>query len=224
MKSRRAERFGILLLAGLVAAGIPAAWAQQTAPAVTAAATPSAAASSGGQERKDQLTRLPSADDLRPTGPITITANHAEAMQGNSATYSGNVVLSSNTLKMNGDRLELKRGADGQYEVKLFGAPAHVVHTGGGADDPPLDAHARTVNYDSRSGIVDLVGNAYFKRGEDVTTSDTIRYNVINQVYEGNGSVTIVIPPAPGTPSAPAPAPATPSPAPAAPPAASPHP
>ncbi|MBL6750410.1 MAG: hypothetical protein ISP90_07790 [Nevskia sp.] len=219
MQHRRAN----LLSACLLALAAPAAaLAQNAAVPVAAAGAPAqgAAAAAGTQDTRDRLTSLPSAQDLRPTGPITISANHAEALQGNTATYTGNVVLNSNTLKMDGDRLDLRRGADGQYEVKLTGAPAHVSHASSGADDPSLDAHARTVNYDSRSGIIDLLGEAYFKRGNDVTTSDTIRYYVAEQRYEGTGRVTIVIPPAPGaTPgaaSAPQPAPApTAAPAPA---------
>jgi lipopolysaccharide transport protein LptA len=180
------------------------------------AATP---ASSKVDQTKDQLTKLPSANDFRPTGPVTIGANKAELVQGNAATYLGNVTLDSDTLKMDGDRLDLKRFPDGQYTAKITGGPAHMSHAGNGPDNPPVTAHAKTMTYDSRSGIIDLVGDALLTRGNDKTTAETIRYHVQEQRYEasggsdGNGRVTIVIPQvnapgnaAPQPPPAPAPA------------------
>lgn len=174
---------------------------------------------------KAQLTELPSAEKLRPSGPVTITANRAEVSQGNAAVYVGNVQLSSDTLKLDGDRMELKRFADGQYQAKVTGDPAHLAHPGGGTDDPPMSAQAKTLDYDSRSGIVDLVGDAVVTKGGQKIAADTIHYNVIERRIEasgGNGGqVKIVIPPAPaGNPSgggspAPAPADATPHPPPA---------
>jgi lipopolysaccharide transport protein LptA len=224
MKRRRTEPLRRRLLAGLLSLGASAAWAQPAvapgaaaavaaAPAAAPAPAAPAAPASTSQSTRDELTSMPTAEDLRPTGPITITANRAEAVQGDYATYTGNVAVDSNTLKMDGDRLDLKRSADGQYTLKLTGAPAHIAHPSSGPDDPQVFAHGKTVNYDSRSGIVDLIGEAYFKRGDDVTTSDTIRYDVVKGVYEGNGRVTIVIPPASPAPAPAAAAPANPAPA-----------
>jgi lipopolysaccharide export system protein LptA len=154
---------------------------------------------------KAQLTELPPAEKLRPSGPVTITANRAEVTQGNAAVYVGNVQLSSDTLKLDGDRLELKRFADGQYQAKVTGAPAHLAHPGGGADDPPMSAQAKTLDYDSRSGIVDLVGEAVVTKGGQRIAADTIHYNLIERRIEASGGdggqVKIVIPPAPAGPS-----------------------
>jgi len=196
------------------------AWAQD---ATTVAANTAAAAQPNKVDQtKDQLTRLPSAADLKPSGPVTINANKAELVQGNSAVYVGNVTLDSDTLKMDGDRLELKRAADGQYTAKITGAPAHMSHAGNGPDNPPVTARAKVMTYDSRSGVIDLAGEALLTRGNDKTTAETIRYHVLEQRYEasgggdGTGRVTIVIPqvnaPAPpaGAPAATPPAPARP--------------
>jgi lipopolysaccharide export system protein LptA len=217
-----------LLTAALMA--LPAAVRAQgqavAAPAAQAPAPPPpAAAPAAGNGNlsatKDELTRMPTAAKLRPTGPVTITANSSEMEQNNFAVYTGNVVLDSNTLKMDGDRLELKRAADGQYTVKVTGAPVHMSHPGTDADDPPLTAHARTMTYDSRTTVIDLVGDALMTHGDDTTTADTIHYNMTQQRYEasggnaasgGSGRVTVVIPQAPapgeGAGAAPQPAPA----------------
>ncbi|WP_029922371.1 lipopolysaccharide transport periplasmic protein LptA [Nevskia soli] len=193
------------------------AWAQDnTAATQVAAAHPATVAASSStpskvDQTKDQLTRLPSAADMRPTGPVTIAANRAELTQGNTAVYVGNVTLDSDTLKMDGDRLELKRAADGQYVAKITGSPAHMAHAGNGPDNPPVTAHARTMTYDSRNGTIDLVGESQMTRGDDKTTAETITYHVLEQRYEASGGdgpggrVKIVIPQA-SIPGAPAPA------------------
>ena len=204
------------LVAALSLALLPAlAWAQgpaapaptQVAAGQTAAAKTPQAAPAKADQTKNQLGRLPSAADLRPNGPVTIGANHAELVQGNSAVYVGNVTLDSDTLKMDGDRLELKRAADGQYTAKVTGAPAHMSHAGNGPDNPPMTARAKTMTYDSREGVVDLVGDALMTRGDDTTTAETIRYHVLDQRYEASGGdspggrVKIVIPQVPGAPA-----------------------
>jgi lipopolysaccharide export system protein LptA len=45
-------------------------------------------------------------DSLRPSGPVTITADRAEWEQDGAMIYSGNVLLTADTLKLVGDRLE----------------------------------------------------------------------------------------------------------------------
>ena len=241
------------LLAAMSLALLPAlAWAQSpdaptqlaasrtTAASTTATAKTPDAAPAKVDQTKNQLGRLPSAADLRPNGPVTIGANHAELVQGNSAVYVGNVTLDSDTLKMDGDRLDLKRAADGPYTAKITGSPAHMSHAGAGPDNPPVSARANTMTYDSRSGIIDLVGDAQLTRGDDKTTAETIHYHVAERRYEASGSdsplspnggrVIIVIPqlndtpaPARSAPSGAAPAApgtlATPPSAPAVPPA-----
>ncbi len=196
------------------------------APASAAStATPSAAAT-GGDAFKDRLTALPSAADLRPKGPVQITADRTEAVEGMTAIYSGHVNLDSDTLHLDGDRLELKQHADHAFEARVTGAPAHMSHAGTGPDNPPMSAHAKTLNYDSASGIVDLIGDAFVDRNGDTTTADTIRYSLIDRSLQANGGkqqVRIVIQPPPDTPGTGSPAPtggtapanSTPPPAPA---------
>jgi len=189
---------------------------QQTAAATAPSAAPEhakpAAPSSELNQTKDELTRLPSAADFKPNGPITIGANRAELVQNNSAVYVGNVTLDSDTLKMDGDRLDLKRAADGPYTAKITGSPAHMSHAGAGPDNPPVSARANTMTYDSRNGIIDLVGDAQLTRGDDKTTAETIHYHVAERRYEASGSdsplspnggrVIIVIPQLNETPAA----------------------
>ena len=187
-----------MLLALLASLAAPLAAAAQTAPK-----TPPV-------DRKD-LVKLPKPTDLKPTGPVTLTSDKAELVQGNSAVYTGNVVLSSDTLKLEGDRVELKQYAGGQYEARITGGPAKMNHAGNGADNPPVSARARTLNYDSRSGVLDLISDAYVMRGNDEITGDTIKYDVNQRRIQASGGtggqVKIILQPSSGEPAAPSAAP-----------------
>src|SRR5215472_7512399 len=97
MKSHRLlELTGAVWLALCASALAQAPAARKTAP--NTAPAPSAPAAHA--EGKDPLATLPSAADLRPTGPVQVSANRAEVTQGNTAVYIGNVVFDSNTLKL----------------------------------------------------------------------------------------------------------------------------
>lgn len=166
-------------------------------------------------------------DNLRPSGPVTITADRAEWEQDGAMIYSGNVLLSSDTLKLVGDRLELRQLAGGEIEAKITGNPARMDHPGltekNGEPGPPVSAQARTLTYDSRSAMVDLTGNGRLTRGQDAIDGEDIRYDVaarrIRAIGGQSGQVKIVIQPPPPRSAAPAPKLATERPAPPAPPA-----
>lgn len=145
------------------------------------------------------------ADTLRPTGPVTITADRAEWSKNGVMAYSGNVALSSEKMKMSGDRLELTQFPNSQYTAKITGAPAHLEHVGEpdnkGEPTPTITADASTLLYDSRTSVVDVVGNAKMTRGKDEVTGSNIRYNVAERRIQATGGeggqVKIVIQPPP---------------------------
>jgi lipopolysaccharide transport protein LptA len=159
---------------------------------------------------KDSLGKAPSAEDLKPTGPIDITADRLESVIGSTSVYTGNVKLVSNTLKMDGDRLELREYGNRQYEMRLTGNPGHASHAGAGPDNPPMDAHAKAINYDMRNGNIDLIGDAYVKKGTVTGTAETIRYNVLSRSIDASrgsdSQVHFTIPPASADETSPPPA------------------
>lgn len=199
-QARRAAAAALLLWA---------AGAETHAPAVAANAPAPRPSASQLNQTKESLTKLPNASDLRPLGAVSVTAKRADMIQGSFAIYSGNVVMDSDTLKLDGDRLELKQFPNSQYQATLTGGPAHMAHPSRGADDPPMTARAKTITYDSRSGIAELSGEAFVTKGEQNISADTIKYNVRENGIMASGlgeegRVHIVIPPA-AQPEAPAP-------------------
>lgn len=143
----------------------------------------------------------PEIDKLRPTGAISITADRAELAEGHYAIYVGHVVLTSDTLNMDGGRLELRQQPDGQFIATLTGSPAHMEHPSSGTDDPAVTAHADTLVYDSAAQLVTLTGNAQLTRGQNVVTGSTVRYGVGDHRVQAsggeNGQVHMVIQPPP---------------------------
>jgi lipopolysaccharide export system protein LptA len=144
-------------------------------------------------------------DALRPTGPVTVTADRAEWSKGGAMIYTGKVSLDSDKLKMSGDRLELTQLPSNQYTAKITGALAHLEHAGElddkGQPTPTVTADASTLLYDSRTSVVDIMGSARMTRGKDEVTGNTIRYNVAERRIQAaggeGGQVKIVIQPPP---------------------------
>ena len=203
----RAASKSLCLIAMLALVCPPAGAADKpAAPAAsTAAAKAEKPAKSGKPEKSDKNSL---SDRLRPTGPVTVTATNVDWAKGGTMVYTGEVKLSSDTLRLDGDRLELDQLGGGEFRARVTGAPAHLFHDGepaikGGkqAPEPAVTARAKTLVYDSKSGLVDVSGDALVTRGEDEITGETIRYNVIErriQAAGGNkGQVKIVIQPPP---------------------------
>lgn len=198
-----------------------------TAPAAAPPAAKTAVPTAKPMAKAD--TKQGASDRFRPTGPVTVTATSVDWAKNGLMVYTGNVKLSSDTLNMDGDRLELEQLGDGQYRAKITGAPAHLLHTGvpaadnGGQSDPPVTARGKQLNFDSQSGLADVIGDAKVTRGEDEITGETIHYNVNERRIQAaggtGGQVRIVIQPpnksgAPATSATTPPAPTTSTPTP----------
>ncbi|MGQ0700066.1 MAG: lipopolysaccharide transport periplasmic protein LptA [Panacagrimonas sp.] len=155
----------------------------------------------------------------RPTGPITIEADHADWSKGGAMVYVGNVRLLSGDLKLAGSRMEFRQASDGQFEARIDGGPATLNHAGLPTEDgkpgPPVSARGETMTYDSRAATVEIDGAATLARGTDEIKGGNIRYDVTNRRIQANGGeggqVRIVIQPPPPDadkkPSPPSPSP-----------------
>lgn len=147
-------------------------------------------------------------DPLRPSGPVTVTADHAEWQDGGTMRYSGQVLLASDSLQLAGDALELRQSANGEYEARITGKPARLSHAASndrnGKPLPPVSAQAGRLDYDSRSGVINIVGGARMTRGSDEISGEAIQYNArerrIQAAGGASGQVRIVIQPPSSTP------------------------
>lgn len=158
-------------------------------------------ATAGAQAQDtDSRTQL---EALRPTGPVTLTADSAEWVQGGEMQYQGNVSLQSDTLQLRGDRMTVTQSADGQFQAQVLGAPAHLDHAGSPAAEglaaQAVSAEAGRIDYDSRQGVIRLSQNARLVRGGDEVTGEQIDYIVAERRIKAaggqGGQVRIVIQP-----------------------------
>ncbi|NGY05819.1 lipopolysaccharide transport periplasmic protein LptA [Solimonas terrae] len=171
-------------------------------PSAPAAAAPAGATATKADAKPDARSQ---AEEMRPTGPVTVKADSAEWVQNNQMKYTGNVSMTSDTLVVHGDTMEVHQAADGQFEAWIHGQPATMDHAADpqatGAAARPLHAEAREIHYDSQSGTADLTGGAHVKRGDDEVDGETIGYVVperrIRAASGGNGQVTITFQPPP---------------------------
>ncbi|HEX7381169.1 MAG TPA: lipopolysaccharide transport periplasmic protein LptA [Nevskiaceae bacterium] len=198
---------GGLLLCGAAAAAhaasSPAARPDGTAASETRAAQRSVASpvngpaaarpagvptSSAAQRESDQAAlKAPTAEQFRPTGPVNVTADRAELVQGDYAIYSGQVVMTSNTMDMTGNRLEMRQLKNGQYTATLTGNPAHMKHPSSGPADPPVTAHALHMFFDSATQQLTLTDDAKLTRGSNVVEGKTIHYDALSHHVQANG-------------------------------------
>ncbi|HZP12744.1 MAG TPA: lipopolysaccharide transport periplasmic protein LptA [Nevskiaceae bacterium] len=136
----------------------------------------------------------------KPTGEITVTADHVEWQTG-AMHYTGNVTLTVDTMEMRGGDLELKLIEGRLDHAHLTGEPARMSDKGV-EGQPPISAVAKRVDYDPTTAIVELAGGAQLMRGADRLTGELIRYDVaarrVQAAGTGGSQVKIVIqPPAP---------------------------
>lgn len=163
------------------------------------------ACAAGAQAPKHENKSAQTAAELRPSGPVTVKADHAEWVQDSTMKYSGHVSLQSDTLNLSGETMDVKQLADGNFEALITGAPAVLDHLPQpGASGPtaqPVHAEARQLSYASGSGTVTLIGQAHLKRGSDEVHGATIGYEVqqrrVRAAGDDQGQVTIIFTPPP---------------------------
>jgi len=199
VKDRAEARIVAGLLVALMLGSLATALAQAS-PAKPADKSTEPAAKPKAEKKSNET-----AERLRPTGPVTITAKNVDWAQNGLMVYSGDVKLVSDTLKIEGDKLELEQLGDGQYRAKVFGNPANLRHDAAPGStekpEPPVTARGKTLVYDTKAGLIDVTGNARVTRGEDELTSETIHYNVNQRRIQADGGsggpVKIIIQPQP---------------------------
>jgi lipopolysaccharide export system protein LptA len=188
-----------LIASAAGAAPPPEESAQSVAPA-PAEATAAAPPSSTDFRAKAHEYKSAAEGFHKPTGEITVTADHVEWQTG-AMHYTGNVKLTVDTMEMTGGDLELKLEDGRLQHAHLTGEPAHMIDNGVEGQQP-ISAQAKRVDYDPATNLVELGGGAQLMRGADRLNGELIRYDVaarrVQAAGGSGGQVKIVIqPPSP---------------------------
>ena len=145
-----------------------------------------------------------SASALAVTGdtdqPIHIESDQQSLdMQGNVVTFTGNVVVTQGTIKINADKVVVTRpgGQEGKEVIDGFGNPATFYQLQD--NGKPVKGHASQMHYELQNDFVVLTGSAYLEQLDSNITGDKITYLVKEQKMQaysekGKRVTTVLVP------------------------------
>lgn len=123
------------------------------------------------------------ADKADRNQPLVIEANKPGTvdMQKQVVVFNGNVVVTQGTMRITAERMELREVGEGHRTAVALGVPdtqAYFRQKREGLDEF-IEGNADRIDYDSRSDLVKLTGNAKVRRLRGSTTADEITGNLI---------------------------------------------
>lgn len=144
------------------------------------------------------------------THPTNIEADRVEVDDRNKvATFTGSVVLTQGTLVLRSDRLVATQDAQGfQKGVATSNNGRRAFISQRRANGELAEGEAQRIEYDGRTEIAEMTGDAEVRSAGDVVRGHYIQYNALTEQYKadsvaspdgrGNGRVHITIPPKSG--------------------------
>ncbi|XTZ38882.1 lipopolysaccharide ABC transporter substrate-binding protein LptA [Salmonella enterica] len=132
--------------------------------------------------------------------PIHIDSDQQSLdMAGNVVTFTGNVVLTQGTIKINADKVVVTRpgGEQGKEVIDGYGNPATFYQMQD--NGKPVKGHASQMHYELAKDFVVLTGNAYLEQLDSNIKGDKITYLVKEQKMQafsdkGKRVTTVLVP------------------------------
>ncbi|MFD1804449.1 lipopolysaccharide ABC transporter substrate-binding protein LptA [Mixta tenebrionis] len=120
--------------------------------------------------------------------PVNIdSANQALDLQGNVATFTGNVIVTQGSIKITADKVVVTRpnGDSQKTIVDAWGNPATFYQLQD--NGKPVKGHAQKMHYELAKDLVELTGNAYIEQLDSNVKGDRITYLVKEQKMQAFG-------------------------------------
>lgn len=114
--------------------------------------------------------------------PVNIdSVNQALDLQGNVATFTGNVIVTQGTIKITADKVVVTRpgGDSNKTIVDAYGNPATFYQMQD--NGKPVKGHAAKLHYELANDFVELTGNAFVEQQDSNIKGDRITYLVKEQ-------------------------------------------
>ena len=132
--------------------------------------------------------------------PIHIDSDQQSLdMQGNVVTFTGNVIVTQGTIKINADKVVVTRpgGEQGKEIIDGYGNPATFYQMQD--NGKPVKGHASHMHYELDKDFVVLTGNAYLEQLDSNIKGDKITYLVKEQKMQafsdkGKRVTTVLVP------------------------------
>ena len=121
--------------------------------------------------------------------PVNVDSeNQALDMQGNVATFTGNVIVTQGTIKITADKVVVTRpnGDSNKTIVDAWGKPATFYQMQDSGK--PVQGHALKMHYELAKDFVELTGNAYLEQLDSNVKGDRITYLVKEQKMQAYGN------------------------------------
>ncbi len=132
--------------------------------------------------------------------PIHIESDQQSLdMEGNVVTFTGNVVVTQGTIKVNADKVVVTRpgGEKGKEVVEAYGKPATFYQMQD--NGKPVKGRGSKMRYELQNDYVILTGNAYLEQLDSNIKGDKITYLVKEQKMQassekGKRVTTVLVP------------------------------
>lgn len=103
------------------------------------------------------------------------------------STFIGNVHLSQGTLLIRGDKIVVTQDKDGFQHANAYGKTAEFRQKRETLEGY-VEGYGEHIEYDTRTGILNLYGNARLKRNLDEVSGDHITYNAKTEIFKVNSN------------------------------------
>jgi lipopolysaccharide export system protein LptA len=97
--------------------------------------------------------------------------------------FEGHVVLTQGTLKLEGDRVNVRQDADGFQFGVAYGRPAKFRQRRDGTDEY-IEGFADRLEYDGKKDMLQMFGVARLLKGTDEVRGDYISYNAKTEFFQ----------------------------------------
>ncbi|WPM84589.1 lipopolysaccharide ABC transporter substrate-binding protein LptA [Apirhabdus apintestini] len=132
--------------------------------------------------------------------PIHIESDQQSLdMEGNVVTFTGNVIATQGSIKINADKVVVTRpgGEQGKEVIEGYGNPATFYQMQD--NGKPVKGHASKMRYELQNDFVTLTGKAYLEQLDSNITGDKITYLVKEQKMQassekGKRVTTVLVP------------------------------
>ncbi|PIJ51049.1 lipopolysaccharide ABC transporter substrate-binding protein LptA [Erwinia sp. OLTSP20] len=132
--------------------------------------------------------------------PVHIDSeNQALDMQGNVATFTGNVIATQGTIKVTADKVVVTRpgGDSNKTIIDAYGNPATFYQMQD--NGKPVQGHAARLHYELANDFIELTGNAFLQQQDSNVNGDRITYLVKAQKVQafsstGKRVTTVLVP------------------------------
>ena len=120
--------------------------------------------------------------------PMHLEANQVSVDDANQiSTFEGNVQFIQGTMTIQGDKIIVTQSKDGFTHGTITGQLASFRQKREGSDEY-VEGYGERIEYDSKNEMLDLIGHARMKMGQDEVSGEYITYRSRTEIFQVHGA------------------------------------